>query len=167
MGQLFSGADGRRRNLRIALFAIILVTLPFYCLGFILWGAAPQSSQAIRNTATATAPTNTRGPSSTPTATTGFIVTTTLLPANTLPPTPLQFVPPGGVIPILPDATQFRPIFPTFTPVIPTFPPPPPTWTPLPPPPPTWTPIPPATDTPLPLPTSTVIPFFPTDTPAP
>lgn len=34
--------DGRRRNLRIALFVIILATLPFYCIGIFLFLRAPQ-----------------------------------------------------------------------------------------------------------------------------
>jgi hypothetical protein len=34
--------EQRRRNLRIILGTIIIITLPFYCAGLVLWGTAPQ-----------------------------------------------------------------------------------------------------------------------------
>ena len=43
MNQL-GAVERRRRNLRIVLFAIILGTLPLYCLGFLLWGTSPQQN---------------------------------------------------------------------------------------------------------------------------
>ncbi len=151
MGQLFSSADGSQRNLRVALFVIILATLPFYCLGFILWGAAPAVPAALRETATPTLPPSTHLPTNTPSPTSEvllpFITATSISP---LQPTPLQFLPPGSSFNPLP--TVFIP--PTATPVIVI-----PTATPAP----TLTPIP--SETPEPLMTATTIPFFPTDTP--
>jgi hypothetical protein len=171
MSQFFESADGSRRNLRIALFAIILLTLPFYCIGFVLWSVAPQTPGAGIPTRAPSSTPQTREPSPTAGVT------------DTLPP----FVTPTGVSPLLPTPIQFNtpadgggivnPIFPTSEPptvfippptVAPTltFVPPPPTNTP--PPPPTITPIPPS---PIPPPTievatSTTIPF-PTDTETP
>ncbi|MEP7293663.1 MAG: hypothetical protein ABI835_17885 [Chloroflexota bacterium] len=114
MNQL-GAVERRRRNLRIGLFSVILGTLPLYCLGFLLWGTAPN-----RNVRT-------------PTAVTTSISTLQTSATRTLPPTltPFQFPtqnvptqivpqftfnPPTAVIPptiIQPTATNF--IFPTST----------------------------------------------------
>jgi hypothetical protein len=152
MGQLFSSADGSQRNLRVALFVIILATLPFYCLGFILWGAAPAVPSAIRTTVTATLPPNTSRPTLAPSATSDnrpFITATSISP---LQPTPIQFFPPGGGVNPLPP-TAFLP--PTQPPVVIPSPTTAPTLTPLP------------SATAIPVATSTTIPIFPTDTPSP
>ena len=149
MGQLFASADGSQRNLRVILFVIILATLPFYCLGFILWGAAPQTLGLPGVTATATLPPNTALPTTTASSTSELLPFITATSISPLQPTPLQFFPPGGgnVNPIPPTAfipaTQV--VIPTSTPA--------PTLTPLP------------TATPIPQATSTTIPIFPTDTP--
>lgn len=161
---------GSRRQtlLRTIFFLIILGTLPFYLLGFILWGTAPdRSAQTVLRTPT---------PTHTPIG--GEAITATDPPATWTPrptftpgglgPTPGQFIPPPVVptrflsptpmfIPTSTDAPTLTP-FPTNTPV------PLPTSTPLPPP--TNTPLPPPTNTPAPLPTNTPVPL-PTNTPVP
>ncbi len=108
--------ERRRRNLRIIFFGIIVVTLPFYCLGIILWGSAPQRAP-LRGTATQTLPPSTREltatiirPSVTPL---GFATVTV-----PLAPTPGQFNPPAilptAIIPtVVVPPTQF--VFPTST----------------------------------------------------
>jgi hypothetical protein len=177
MSQLF--AESRRRNLRIGLFVIILATLPFYCIGFILWAAAPQTS-GVRATSTPTLPPATREPTSTLAATVTlppFVTPTSLGP---LQPTPGQFFTPGtNITPILPPTSTPPPVFipsstpaPTLTPIPqPTNTPiPQPSNTPLPQPSntpipqPSNTPLPEPTSTPMEQPTSTTIPFFPTET---
>jgi hypothetical protein len=173
MSQFFESADGSRRNLRIALFAIILLTLPFYCIGFVLWSVAPQTPGASIGTPRPSLTPQTREPSATPGATLTlppFVTPTGLSP---LLPTPIQFNTPaggGGITnPVFPPTSLPPTVFippPTIAPTL-TFVPPPPTSTPLPPP--TSTPIPPPSNTPVPpptieVPTSTTIPF-PSDTP--
>jgi hypothetical protein len=156
----------RRRNfLRITLMVVIIGTLPFYCIGFFLWGNAPQS-QVIDGTTTATATQSSGGgvTDGSPTSALTASWTPLALVTNTaLPPlfaTPTQFFPP--VFPTLggfPTATFV--FIPTSTPAptltfAPTNPPPPTntqpplplptfTWT--------WTPIVFPTDTDEPLPT--------------
>lgn len=167
MSQFFESADGSRRNLRIALFAIILLTLPLYCIGFVLWSVAPQTPGAGIVTRTPSSTPETREPSPTAGATLTpppFVTPTGLSP---LLPTPIQFFTPTGVItnPIFPPTSLPPTVFippPTVAPTL-TFVPPPPTSTPLP----TSTPIPPTSVPPtVELPTSTTIPF-PTDTETP
>ncbi|MBL8157023.1 MAG: hypothetical protein JNM70_22810, partial [Anaerolineae bacterium] len=41
--------EQRRRNWRIALVIVIVITIPFYCAGILLWGTAP-----VRGVATPT-----------------------------------------------------------------------------------------------------------------
>jgi hypothetical protein len=136
-------SDRRRTVLRSVFFFIIVGTLPFYLLGFILWGTAPDNSQ--RNITPIVSTQTPIGGDVTPTTPPA---TWTPRPTNTplsgLGPTPGQFIPP--VIP-----TQF----PTLTPFVVI-----PTGTPAP----TLTPFP--TNTPLPLPTETPLPL-PSDTPRP
>jgi type VI secretion system secreted protein VgrG len=140
-----------RRYLRILLFLIILGTLPFYCIGFVLWGTArrPNLSPGL-NTATFTPigadsrPTNTMPPTTTPLAGTATLI-------SPLQPTPRQFVP----LPTQPPTVVFIPTA-TFAPTLTPFP------TNLPAP--TQTPIPAPTETPLLLPTETLLPA-PTETP--
>ena len=173
MSQFFESADGSRRNLRIALFAIILLTLPFYCIGFVLWSVAPQTPGAAIATRAPSATPQTREASPTVEATLTlppFVTPTGLSP---LLPTPIQFNTPsggGGIVnPGFPPTNVPPTVFvppPSIAPTL-TFVPPPPTNTPLPPP--TSTPIPPPSNTPIPpptieVPTSTTIPF-PTETP--
>lgn len=159
---------GNRRQtlLRTIFFLIILGTLPFYLLGFILWGTAPDRSvQQPLNT-----PAFTNTPLGGEAAPTEPIATWTLRPTNTpwsIGSTPIQFTPP----PVIP--TRFlspTPVFiptstaaPTLT-LIPTSTPDLPTNTPIPPP--TDTPLPAATTTPVPPPTLThTPPPAPTDPP--
>jgi type VI secretion system secreted protein VgrG len=149
MGQFLETAGSGQRNIRVILFVIILATLPFYCLGFILWGAAPAAVVAPRETATATLPPNTRLPSSTPLPTSESLPFITATSISPLQPTPIQFFPPGGGVNPLPPTSFIPPtqvIIPTSTPA------------------PTLTPVP--SQTPIPQATSTTIPIFPTDTPA-
>lgn len=147
----------RRRLLRGIFLAIIIGTLPFYCLGFFLWGAAPDLSAQRNQTPTATNTAIGADESPTPGATSTSIVTTTPFP--TLPNTPTNFVPPV--------VTRFlspTPFFPTDT-AAPTLTFPPPTLTPVPtdtPQPPTPTVTPP---TPLPPPSDTPPPTIPTEAP--
>ena len=155
MTELFSTAEGNQRNLRIVLLVIILATFPFYCLGFILWSAAPQDAQSAQRTPT---PTLTPLSINTQEATITRLATQTPLQVVTMTPigiilTPTSF---GGVIPppVVIPPTQF---FPPTQFIPPTVFIPPPTLAP------TFTPIPP--DTAVPGPTTTTIPFFPTDTP--
>lgn len=172
MSQIFESTDGSRRNLRIALFAIILLTLPFYCIGFVLWSVAPQSPGAALATRTPTLTPPVLDPTNTSEATVTLPPFVTPTGVSPLLPTPIQFNTPGGgggiPNPIFPP-TATQPIFiPSSTPAPTlTFVPPPPTNTPIPPP--TSTPLP--TNTPVPqptveVPTSTTIPF-PTDTETP
>ena len=136
----FTTSMRRRQNIRLVLFLIILATLPFYCVGFALWGFAPQSSGS------------TPPPSSTVRATVTPLATRTpggLFPTSgvaTLMNTPGQFIPP----PVLPTfgsfatATFIFPTPPTLAPTLtlPSFP----------------------TATTAPVITNTTIPFI-TDTP--
>lgn len=147
-------ADTGRRNLRIVLFLVILATLPFYCVGFLLIGL-PQERITPVPTATSTLPPAER--TATPTLLPTNIPLVTFTPISPLLPTPRQFNPGGVVVPpppvFLPSPTPF--FFPTAT--IPFIPPPTAA--------PTLTPFP--TSTPLPQPTATTVPFFPTDTETP
>jgi len=141
--------ERRRRNLRIALFIIILATLPFYCAGILLWGSAPQRAENSRTTLT---PTHTFTPGATNTPVLFPSITPLNFATSTfqspLQPTPIQFFPPTRFLSptppfAFPTATDF--IFPTST-LAPSLTPyptdtPPPTAAPLP------------TDTPLPFPT--------------
>lgn len=150
MTQLFSSAESNQRNLRVVLFIIILATLPFYCLGFILWGAAPAPSAARGTpTPTGTLPPLTRTVTRFPSPTSGFGPLATVTSFSPLQPTPRQFLPPGGVNPVvpLPPTSTQQIILPTSTFA--------PTLTPLP------------SSTPIPQPTATTIEIFPTDTTIP
>lgn len=161
--------ERRRTFIRVGLFFVIIGTMPFYLLGFILWGTTPDkrapqavpTSQAtpIRNTETNTPfPTNT------------FAALPTLLP---LGPTPGQFIPPPVIVrtntPIPPVFIPTSTLAPTITP-FPTNTPLPtntdvitiPTFTPIP----TSTPFPTATDTLFPTATPEIL-LPPTDTPSP
>src|SRR6185369_8423108 len=86
-------AAARQRNIRIILFVIILMTTPFYCIGFFLWGTARPSGAiasptvAFTNTPIGGDVTATSAfPSMTP-----FGLTPSLL--SPLQPTPIQFIP--------------------------------------------------------------------------
>lgn len=155
----------RRRNfLRAVLLFVIIGTLPFYCIGFFLWGNAPQQS-GIDQTLTAPAATDSSGNN-------GGDASPTVSPSWT----PLGLVTATGLPPLLSTPTQFfpQPQPPTFI-FIPTatifFPPPAtaaPTLTPAP----TNTQFIPPTNTsePLPLPTLTATwtaIILPTDTDEP
>ncbi len=114
--------DRRRTIIRTILFLIILGTIPFYLLGFWLWGTAPdpESDPVITEIVVTNTPI---GGDITPSPT---VPTSTLFPTSTLPsqsnPTPFQFIPPTSFI-APPTATLFIPSStpaPTLTPVIPT-----------------------------------------------
>lgn len=143
--------ERQRRNWRVALITIIIVTLPLYCAGIFLWGTAPQ-----RTTPTpAPLPTDvlaTQPPVVSPSPTSSFgngFATITSLPITIGVPT--QVIP-TQVIPTVALPTLFIPTLtplPSPTSFVPTNPPPP-TAAPLPtnPPPPTQPAI---TNTPLPF----------------
>ncbi len=142
----FTTSMRRRQNIRLVLFLIILATLPFYCVGFALWGFAPQNSG------------RTLTPSSTVRATVTPLATRTpggLFPTSgvaTLANTPGQFFPPP-VLPTFggfPTATFTFPTPSTLAPTLtlPMFP--------------TATNLPVITDTPIPFITDT--PFVIPDT---
>jgi hypothetical protein len=170
-----SALTRRRQIVRIILIGVIGLTLPFYCIGFFLWGTAPQATRAATETAPATfTPIGGLQGSITPTLT----QTIPLFATSTQPlaPTPGQFIPlPTSVPPtafVFPTSTPaptltFAPTstpIPTNTAVPPTLVPP--TNTPAP----TSTPVPtlPPTNTEVPPPTATeFILAPPTDTPAP
>lgn len=125
--------ERRRRNWRVGLITIIVITIPFYCVGIFLWGTAPQSVQRTPvptsppEVITATFP---GLPTDTPP---GFFPSVTplpitLQPTQIVPPTPF----PTAIVP-----TRFLSPTPTFLPPtpFPTVAPPTieaPTWTPLP-----------------------------------
>ncbi len=148
--------ERRRTFIRVGLFFVIIGTMPFYLLGFILWGTTPDPR--AESQITTQPPQNT--PIGNPTTTTPR-PTLTLLPVSTLSPlgpTPGQFIPP----PVIVRTNTPPPVFiPTSTtaPTLTAFP----TATPFPtntniPVIPTFTPIPPASDTPLPPPSDTPAP---------
>lgn len=169
--------DRRRQLLRIVLMVIIVFTLPFYCLGFYLWGTAPQGA-VNRETPTERATITPLGgqTSATPSATSTIPLFVTSTQA--LFPTPGQFIPPAtGFIPptvqiIPPTAAPSLTFAPTSTPqptntqVLPTLVPPTntpqPTATNVPP---TATPQPTNTEAPPPTATENFIPP-PSDTPS-
>jgi hypothetical protein len=175
--------ERRRRTLRIIFMGIIVLTVPFYCVGFFLWATAPSQGATNRLTPTITPIDQTLRPTTTLLPTSAALATMTAA-GGTLRPTPGQYIPPiivtaafssptpGSVfIPTSTTAPSLTPfpsstpfIFPTPTtaPLLPTFTPIPifPTNTPQPPPPTN-------TDTPpLPTPTTEVL-LPPTDTPGP
>lgn len=161
MDAQFEAVERRRRLLRIIFMGIIVLTLPFYCVGFGLWATAPQQRSATRSAATITPIDQTLRPSNTPFPTSPALATMTA--AGGLQPTPGQFIPP--VITRLPSSTPLPAFIPTST-TAPSLTPFPsatpfvfPTFT-LPPLQPTFTPIP--SSTPF-IPTST--PIIPTSTP--
>ncbi len=143
--------DTGRRSLRIVLFLVILATVPFYCVGFLLI-SLPQERIPPTPQVTGTLPPAAR--TATPTLLPTSIPLQSVTPISPLLPTPGQFIP-GGVAP---------PVFiPTIPPVFiptPTVP-----FIPQPTAAPTLTPFP--TDEPPPQPTATTLPFFPTDTETP
>ncbi|MFW5691922.1 MAG: hypothetical protein ACOCX3_01075 [Chloroflexota bacterium] len=149
----------RRTVIRAVLFFVIVGTLPFYVLGFVLWGTAPQAN--AENQTQEPLPTNTPiGQGAT--ATNTLFPTFTPRPTRTtqpLGPTPGQFIPPVIPTVVIPTSTPF--VFPTSTPApsLTPFP----SSTPLP----TNTPLPSATPLPTnsPVPSPTPLPP-PTDTPA-
>jgi hypothetical protein len=154
--------ERRRRLLRGVLLAIIIGTIPFYCLGFWLWGTAPQAG-GNENTP---APTNTAIGGGTPSRTPTSLFTTTPLPTLTPPQIPTSSGGGGGGFPPQPTAvfpTAFIPSpttapsftpFPSATPFVPSATPFPTL---------TWTPLPPATNTLPPTLTPTIF-VLPTST---
>lgn len=160
-------AERGRRNLRIALFVIILATLPFYCFGIVLL-----MNPAARSVTATPEPINTQVIVPTNTVP-GFPTALPQQNSSTLAPTPGQFIPPTVVRFItptffIPTAQPTTFVFPTLTPA-PSLTPFPsdtpfPSITPFP----TSTPYPTLTNTFIVLPTltDTIIPQ-PTDTETP
>jgi hypothetical protein len=161
MVDAMDAVEQRRRLLRGVLLAIIIGTIPFYCLGFWLWGTARPVQGGRDRTPQATITTIGAGtPSRTPTV----LVTSTLNPTSTLFQIPTSSNGGGG----FPVPTAFIPtaFFPTST-IAPSFTPfptntIPPSTTPFP----TNTlpPLEPATNTPFPSNTPTIF-ILPTDPP--
>jgi hypothetical protein len=128
--------ERRRRNWRVGLITIIIITIPFYCVGIFLWGTAPQqrTPTPVVTVTTAVPGAPTASPSNTPDG--GVIPSITVLPITVFPNTQFPtFGPP-------PTSTPTRILSPTPTFIIPTQVPP------TNPPPPT---VPVITDTPLPF----------------
>ncbi len=143
MTQPFTPTDSRQRNIRIVLFVVILATIPFYCIGILLWLAAPQNGSApiipptvTELTAGAPSPTSTLEPGLTPTAPDATVIQTDIFVPTSVQPATLR---PLTATPTL--------VFPSPTPIIPTVAIP------------TQTPIPPL------QPTATTLPIFPSETP--
>lgn len=141
--------EQRRRNWRIILGTIIVITIPFYCVGVFLWGTAPQRNATPTPTVTILAPPVTQGP---------IIVTATSQGVPTITPLALTVFPtiPTSIFPtfVFPTAIptvilSTRVLSPTPTVAIPTQPPPPTS-------PPQPTQAPPPTQSPI---TQTPIPF--------
>ncbi len=164
----------RQRNIRIVLFIIILMTTPFYCIGFFLWGTAGPRASAIP-----TATTTPIGANITPTVGLPTVTRIGLTPSllSPLQPTPIQFVPinrpptqyiPPTETPYLVPVIPVDTLAPTLT-LIPSATPfptdaPLPTFTP----PPTFTPVPTNTEVPVVVPPSiTPLPFEDTTVEAP
>jgi hypothetical protein len=112
-------AEQRRHNWRLVLIAIIVITIPFYCVGFVLWGTASPKvtpTPAGQGTVIPTIPPSTAAPS--PSATPqGFVISIT--PLVTLPGTEIfpSFVAPTQVFP-----TAYLSPTPPLPPTIPPLP---------------------------------------------
>ncbi len=147
--QRLVAAETRRKNWRIALGTIILITVPFYCAGFFLWGTAPQRTPTAFPTTTPGGPQVVTATPLQPTVTPlgGFFPSVTPLGITPFFPTQDNGGFPTQVLPTLVLPTRF--LSPTPQIILPTNPPPP-TNVPLPtnPPPPTQPAI---TNTPLPF----------------
>ena len=81
--------ERRRRNWRVGLITIIVITIPFYCVGIFLWGTAPQqrtpTPDVTVTTAVPGAPTAGASPTTTPDG--GVIPSITALPITVFPKT--------------------------------------------------------------------------------
>ena len=107
----FGSRSWLRTHSRSIFLGIILFTLPFYCLGFILWGISPSgdSAQRIQTTYRSTATENgeanpTASGSPSPTYTPSPSHTPTDLPPSATPfripqqpPTSLPYIPPSAL----------------------------------------------------------------------
>src|SRR5688572_29030178 len=92
MDSQFHAIEGRRRMLRLIFMGIIILTLPFYCVGFGLWATAPAERSPNRLTATITPIDQTLRPTNTLLPTSAALATMTA--RGPLQPTPGQFNPP-------------------------------------------------------------------------
>lgn len=126
--------EQRRRNWRIALVIVIVITIPFYCAGILLWGTAPMRGVATPTWTPPGAATATQGP---------IIVTATSQQSGaTITPLPITLFPTASpttlILPTLfiPTSTPVATATPFVLPATNTLPPPPP---------------PPVTNTPLPF----------------
>lgn len=89
MVDAIEAVERRRRLIRGILLAIIIGTLPFYCIGFVLWGTAPSSAS---RTPTATFTPIGGDVTLQPTQTATTLVTTTLVPTTILLPSPTGII---------------------------------------------------------------------------
>jgi hypothetical protein len=125
--------ERRRRNWRIGLITIIVITIPFYCVGIFLWGTAPQQRTPTPAISATTLAPGIPSPTPTNTPEGGVVPSITPFPITVFPNTPFPTLgPPPTAAP-----TRFLSPTPTLlipTQIPPTQPPPPPliTDTPLP-----------------------------------
>jgi serine/threonine-protein kinase len=106
--------ERRRQLLRFVLLGIIVLTIPFYCIGFFLWGTAPQLAPATQQA--------TQGPTNTPL---GGERTLTVIATSTIPlfgtSTQVLFPTPGQFFTPFPTAVQpatFVYLTPTLAPTL-------------------------------------------------
>jgi hypothetical protein len=110
--------ERRRRNWRIGLITIIVITIPFYCVGIFLWGTAPQNRTPTPVIPATTLAPGVPSPSPTNTPDGGVVPSITPFPITVFPNTEAPtFGPP-------PTATPTRFLSPTPTIVFPTAVPP-------------------------------------------
>ena len=89
--QTLESIQRRRRMIRIILFVIILGTMPFYCVGFLLWGTAKPAGAEQHSVLPTSTPIGIDLTPTIPPTVTPFSLTITI--AAPLQPTPLQFIP--------------------------------------------------------------------------
>lgn len=114
--------EQRRRNWRIALVIVIVITIPFYCAGILLWGTAPVRGLATPTWTPPGAATATQGP---------IIVTATSQQGGaTITPLPITLFPTASpttlILPTLFIPTNTSVVPPTVFVPLPTNTPPPP-----------------------------------------
>lgn len=109
----FEAIERRRRTLRIIFMGIIILTVPFYCVGFGLWATAPTQRSNDRTPASITPIDQTLRPTNTLLPTSAALATMTAA-GGTLRPTPGQFLPPPVVVTLFASNTPFV-IIPTST----------------------------------------------------
>ena len=117
-----------RHRIRSISLGIILITLPFYCLGFMIWGLSSPSEGGQRIQSSSATPEATHTPmvfTATPTATpvpTRPAPSATPFPIPQIPATARPFIPPSIPAPTAtesPSATASLPPTPTRRPLLP------------------------------------------------